>query len=86
MADASDAWITMTELRRHFHRVLREVERGTTFTIIRRRRPVARLVPYRGIEEEPVSDRAEPTVPLFESHLDDLALRAEDHLSGFGKQ
>jgi prevent-host-death family protein len=42
---AGDIWITMTDLRRHFHRVLREVEQGVTFTITRRGRPVARLVP-----------------------------------------
>jgi prevent-host-death family protein len=35
----------LTELRRHFGRVLREVQSGATFTIIRRGRPVARLVP-----------------------------------------
>lgn len=40
-----DLWITVTDLRRHIHRVLREVERGATFTIVRRGRPVARLEP-----------------------------------------
>jgi hypothetical protein len=42
---AGDLWITITVLRRQFHRALRDVERGTTFTVVRRRRPVARLVP-----------------------------------------
>jgi hypothetical protein len=28
---------------------------------------------------------AEPTIPLFESGIDDLALRAEDYLAGFGE-
>lgn len=45
-----DVWITMTELRRHFYRVIREVENGTTFTIVRRGRSVARLVPIRSSE------------------------------------
>ncbi|HEX2627304.1 MAG TPA: type II toxin-antitoxin system prevent-host-death family antitoxin [Candidatus Limnocylindrales bacterium] len=39
-------WITITQLRRQFHRVLREAERGTQLTITRRGRPVARLAPY----------------------------------------
>jgi prevent-host-death family protein len=45
-----DIWITITELRRHFHRVLRDLERGATYTIVRRGRPVARLIPYAGAE------------------------------------
>ena len=44
-AASEDIRITVTDLRRHIHRVLREVERDTTFTIVRRGRPVARLVP-----------------------------------------
>ena len=43
---AEDLWITVTDLRRHMHRILREVEHGATFTIVRRGRPIARLVPY----------------------------------------
>jgi prevent-host-death family protein len=43
---SEDIWITITQLRRHFHRVLREVELGASFTITRRGRPVARLVAY----------------------------------------
>ena len=39
-----DVSITITELRRHFHRILREVERGSTFTVVRRGLAVARLV------------------------------------------
>jgi prevent-host-death family protein len=42
----ADVWITMTELRRRFHRVLRDVERGLAFTIVRRGKPVARLIPF----------------------------------------
>lgn len=41
-----DILITMTELRRHLHHALRQVDGGATFTIMRRGRPVARLVPY----------------------------------------
>jgi hypothetical protein len=29
---------------------------------------------------------AEPTIPLFESGIDDLALRADEHLDGFGER
>lgn len=43
-AGQADISITITDLRRQFHRVLRAVERGETFTIMRRGRPVARLV------------------------------------------
>ncbi len=45
-----NVWISMTELRRNFYRVIREVEHGTTFTIVRRGRPVTRLVPMRSSE------------------------------------
>jgi prevent-host-death family protein len=41
-----DLWITVTDFRRNIHRVLREVEQGQSFTIVRRGRPIARLVPY----------------------------------------
>ena len=44
-ADA-EVWITISDVRRRFHRILREVERGTTFVIVRRGVPVARLVPF----------------------------------------
>jgi antitoxin (DNA-binding transcriptional repressor) of toxin-antitoxin stability system len=40
-----DVWIAMTDLRRHFHRTLREVERDATFTVVRRGIVVARLIP-----------------------------------------
>lgn len=52
-----DLWITVTDLRREFHRVIREVEKGSVFTIMRRGRAVARLVPF---------TTAEPTVPLVQ--------------------
>lgn len=42
----ADVRITITEIRRYFHRVLRDVERGMAFTIVRRGKPVARLIPY----------------------------------------
>jgi prevent-host-death family protein len=42
-----DIWITITDLRRNIHRVLREVERGAMFTVVRRGRPVARLLPHK---------------------------------------
>jgi prevent-host-death family protein len=41
---AADDRISMSDLRRDLHRVLREVELGRTFTITRRGVPVARLV------------------------------------------
>lgn len=41
---SGDVWITMSELRRRIHRVLREVERGRTFTITRHGRSVVRLI------------------------------------------
>lgn len=58
MTSGEDMWITMTDLRRHLHRVLREVERGVTFTIVRRGRPVGRVVLH-GLARE-------PELPLFE--------------------
>lgn len=59
----TDVWITITRLRRHFHRLLREAERGATFTIVRRGRPVARLIAYASpnhIEEPPRSSSRNP--------------------------
>jgi prevent-host-death family protein len=41
----ADVRITMSQLGRQRHRVLREVERGRTFTITRYGSPVARLLP-----------------------------------------
>ncbi len=43
-AVSADVRISMSALRRHLHRVLREVELGQTFTITRRGVPVARLI------------------------------------------
>ena len=37
--------VTLTELRRHFGRIFREVEQGQRFVITRRGRPIADLVP-----------------------------------------
>lgn len=45
MIDPSLPRISMTELRRHFGDVIGAVERGQTFVITRRGRPVAVLVP-----------------------------------------
>ena len=41
-----DVWITVSEFRTHMSRILREVERGKTFAVTRRRRAVARVVPF----------------------------------------
>jgi prevent-host-death family protein len=45
MIDPSLPRVSMTELRRHFGRIIGEVERGQTFVITRRGREVAVLVP-----------------------------------------
>lgn len=45
MIDPSLPRVSMTELRRHFGRIVGEVEQGRTFVITRRGRPVAVLVP-----------------------------------------
>ena len=74
-----DVWISRTDLRRDFHRVLREVERGLTLTITRRGRPVARLV-------SAAADRLnEPNVPLFRSDIEGFASRTDEFMEGFGE-
>jgi prevent-host-death family protein len=45
MIDPSLPRVGMTELRRHFGRIIGEVEQGQTFVITRRGREVAVLVP-----------------------------------------
>lgn len=65
-----DVWITMTDLRRHVHRVIRQVELGTTFTVVRRGKRVARIV----------------QIGLFSSGQRDLASRVDDLLEGFGER
>ncbi|TPG34468.1 type II toxin-antitoxin system Phd/YefM family antitoxin [Mycolicibacterium hodleri] len=53
----------MTDLRRHFGRILDEVQRGQTFVITRRRREVALLVPaseYSRTSGRPQVDDDEP--------------------------
>lgn len=45
MIDASLPRISITDLRRHFSRIISEVEQGHGFVITRRRRDVAVLVP-----------------------------------------
>lgn len=45
MIDPSLPRVTMTDLHRHFGRILDEVSRGQTLVIIRRGREVALLVP-----------------------------------------
>ena len=65
-----DVLVTMTDLRRQFHRVIRQVEHGTSFTVLRRGTPVARLVP----------------VAMFRSGQPDLASKVEELLEGFGQR
>ena len=50
------------EAKTRLAELLRETERGATFVIERRGRPVARLVPY---EAAPASERLEGVGPLF---------------------
>lgn len=45
MIDPSLPRISITELRRHFSRIISEVEQGRAFVITRRGRDVAVLVP-----------------------------------------
>lgn len=45
MIDPTLPRVSMTELRRHFGRILNEVEHGQTFVITRRGNEVAVLVP-----------------------------------------
>ena len=71
---ADDVWITITELRRHFYRIVRDVERGSTFTITRRGQAVARLMPFTA------SGPAE-----FKSGVPNLATATNDYLEGFGE-
>lgn len=46
MDTGEDLWITVSEFRTHMSRILREVEHGKTFTVIRRGRVVARVVRF----------------------------------------
>lgn len=39
-----DLWINVSQLRTHLSRIVREVERGRTFTVVRSGREVARVV------------------------------------------
>lgn len=45
MIDPSLPRVSVTELRRQFHRILDEVKQGQTFVITRRGREIAVLVP-----------------------------------------
>lgn len=40
--------ITMTELRRHFHKIMNRVAAGQEFIVTMRGNPTVRIVPYRG--------------------------------------
>lgn len=73
-----DPWISLTDLRRNFHRVIREVEGGQTFTISRRGEAVARLTAFNDVGD------VAPTLPLFASLDGDIASRVDELLHGFG--
>lgn len=52
MIDPSLPRISITELRRHFSRIIGEAEQGRTFVITRRGRDVAVLVPAERFADE----------------------------------
>ncbi len=76
--------VSAYEAKTHLPRLLRAVERGETFVITRRGKPVARLTPVGVVDEATVTDAIEqikamrrrlPKVPLDEL----LAWRHEGH-------
>lgn len=87
MGAGQDQWITISHFRTHMSRVLREFERGKTFTVVRRGRAVARVIGYapHSIGSSVRRRSAEPRIPLFKSGIPDLASRVDDHLAGFGE-
>lgn len=88
-----DLWITVSAFRTDMSHILREVERGKTFTLVRRGRAVARILGCepRSIGADLIRDgrvaattrTAEPRIPLFKSGMPDLASSVDDYLEGF---
>ena len=78
------ATLNVNEAKTHFSSVVSEVEKNlVAFTIMRYGRPVARIVPFNGTENQRIG-LAEGKLPLLPSLEDFNSIISEDEFSGGG--